>query len=43
MKEVNTVELRCKSQRLPREKMMEANRTGMEITEIAKKDNDECE
>jgi hypothetical protein len=31
--------MRWKSQRLPRETMMEANRTEMEIKEIAKRDN----
>ncbi len=31
--------LRWKSQRLPRETMMEGNRTKMEITEIAKREN----
>jgi hypothetical protein len=40
MIEANTVELRWKTQRLPRETMMEANRTEMEIAEIAKRDND---
>jgi hypothetical protein len=32
--------MRWKSRRLPRETMMEVNRTEMEITETAKRDND---
>jgi hypothetical protein len=32
--------MRWKSQRLPRETMKEANRTEMEVTEIAKRDNE---
>ncbi len=32
--------MRWKSQRLPREKIMEANRIEMEIIEIAKRDNE---
>jgi hypothetical protein len=34
------IELRWKSQRLPREKMKEENRTEMEVTEIAKRENE---
>jgi hypothetical protein len=36
------IELGWKSQSLPRETMMEANRAEMEITEIAKRDNGEA-